>query len=608
MKQLKCVSDSLKNLAKLFLLNLNKKLIRFLIILVLACFLTQRAITHENHRNPKVNVLFIAVDDLKPILGCYGDEKVQSPNIDQLANTGVVFSNNHCQQAVCAPSRASLLTGLRPDETEVWDLKTYIRDQNPDALTLLQYFKQNGYETAAVGKVFDPRSVDAGHDSASWTIPYSKITGGRWIDASEKVSTESADAPEETFVDGKIAARGSELLTQLSAGGKPFFLAVGFKKPHLPFVAPKKYWDIYKRDSISVHPFQEHAKYSPGFAYHNSGELRNNYVDIPKEGPIPEEKQKELIHGYYACVSFIDAQVGKLLAQLDSSGVRENTVVVLWGDHGWHLGDHAMWAKHSNFEQATRSPMIFSVPGMTGGTISDSPTEFVDIFPTLCNLAGLEIPAHLAGKSLVPVLQDPEVNVKPFAMSQYKRTGDGKQLEGYALRTKRYRYVEWIPREYKYGDQPYDENDVVAHELYDYQTDPLETVSVVDSLDYQGVVDTLRQYMKEFLLKNYASIDESHGNIIVPQRFELKQNYPNPFNSATAISYRLAAVSEVELAIYNLLGQKLTTLVNQQQPQGEYVVPWNGFDNSNNRMASGVYYYRLESGAEKITRKMVLIQ
>ena len=405
------------NLRKLILLVLPKRLIGLSITLSLACFLTQEAFAHGKHQNPKVNVLFIAVDDLKPILGCYGDEKVQSPNIDRLANNGTVFFNTHCQQAVCAPSRASLLTGLRPDKTKVWDLKTYIRDQNPNVLTLPQYYKQNGYETAAVGKIFDPRSVDAFHDSVSWTIPYSKITGGRWINASEKVSTESADVPDETVVDGKIAARGVELIEQLSSNEKPFFLAVGFKKPHLPFVAPKKYWDLYERDSISVHPFQEHAKYAPEFAFQPGWELRNNYVDIPKDDPIPEEKQKELIHGYYACVSFIDAQVGKLLTQLENLGIRENTIIVLWGDHGWHLGDHDMWAKHSNFEQATRSPMIFSAPGLTAGESSNSPSEFIDIFPTLCELTGLEVPSNLDGTSLIPVLQDPETLIKPYAVS-----------------------------------------------------------------------------------------------------------------------------------------------------------------------------------------------
>ena len=454
--------------------------------------------TRQN-QGDQVNVLFIAVDDLKPILGCYGDEQVKTPNIDALAAAGVIFTNNHCQQAVCAPSRASLLTGLRPDRTRVWDLKTQIRDMNPDILTLPQYFRQNGYETAGVGKIYDPRSVDKDLDKVSWSIPYVKIRADRWMGWPEKVSTLSVDKPDEDFADGKIRVAGERLLEQLAAGDKPFFLAVGFKKPHLPFVAPKKYWDLYRRDDFSPHPFQKHALNAPEFAFQPGWELRNGYVDIPKKGPIPEDKQKELIHGYYACTSFTDAQVGHLLAKLDGLGLRDDTVVILWGDHGWHLGDHAMWCKHTNFEQATRSPLILSVPGVDGGRANASPTEFIDIFPTLCELTGLDIPAHVDGKSLTPILRGEQDKVKDFAVSQYHRTADGKNLEGYAIRTERYRYVEWIPRRYRTGKQPYDRADVVAVELYDYQIDPLETRSLANDPNYKETVQKLAAMMEQFL-------------------------------------------------------------------------------------------------------------
>ena len=323
--------------------------------------------------NKKMNILFIAVDDLKPNLGCYGDSAAISPNIDRLAAEGTVFSNNHCQQAVCGPSRASLLTGLRPDKTQVWDLKTLIRDKNPDMLTMPQFFKNSGYQTAACGKIFDLRSVDKKHDEVSWTIPYEYPTVARWIGTKERLITQNIDLPDDEFIDGEIAGRGIQLMEQMNAADAPFFLAVGFKKPHLPFVAPKKNWDKFQRDQFKLAEFQEHAKNAPEFAFQPGWELRNGYDHVPKKGPIPKEMQQELIHGYYACVSHIDDQVGKLFAKLDELGIRDDTVIVLWGDHGWHLGDHGMWCKHTNFEQATRSPLIFSAPGIAGGRSSNSP-------------------------------------------------------------------------------------------------------------------------------------------------------------------------------------------------------------------------------------------
>ena len=446
-------------------------------------------------------MLFIAVDDLKPNLGCYGDSTAISPNIDRLASEGTIFANNHCQQAVCAPSRASLLTGLRPDKTKVWDLKTLIRDKNPDILTMPQYFKQHGYQTAACGKVFDLRSVDKKHDEISWTIPYQYPTAKRWIGTTERLPTQNVDAPDEKFIDVQIAERGIELMEQMAESGKPFFLAVGFKKPHLPFVAPKKNWDKFKREQFKLAEFQEHAKNAPEFAFQPGWELRNGYDHVPKEGPIPEDLQRELIHGYYACISHIDDQVGKLLDKLDELGIRENTVIVLWGDHGWHLGDHAMWCKHTNFEQATRSPLIISAPGIAGGNSSDSPTEFIDIFPTLCELTGLKTPAHLDGKSLVPVMKAPHTMVKPYALSQFHRKNGKQKLEGYALRTKRYRYVEWVERDVRTDHRRYTKDKVVARELYDYEKDPLEKISVVDDPDYQSVVARLSKMMTDYFAK-----------------------------------------------------------------------------------------------------------
>jgi len=450
----------------------------------------------ENQPKAK-NVLFIAVDDLKPLLGCYGDTAVVSPRIDKLASRGTVFMNNHTQQAVCAPSRASLLTGWRPDRTKVWDLKTLIRDKNPDIVTMPQYFKQKGYQTAARGKIFDLRSVDKKHDEASWTFPYEYPGKGRWIGTKERLITQNPDLPDEEFVDGVIAKQGLELLDKMTESDKPFFLAVGFKKPHLPFVAPKKCWDLYDRNKFPLAAFQEHAKNAPEFAFQPGWELRNGYDHVPKTGPIPEAMQRELIHGYYACVTHTDQQVGKLLDKLDELGIKDNTIIVLWGDHGWHLGDHSMWCKHTNFEQATRSPLVIVDPGLPGGGKTVHPTEFVDIFPTLCELTGLEIPHGLDGQSLLPVMKNPDLKIKDYAVSQFHRNNGQQRLEGYTLRTDTYRYTVWVPVKVRQGE-PFDESQVVAAELYDYEKDPLETVNHYNEPAYKEIQQRLQQYMKEY--------------------------------------------------------------------------------------------------------------
>ena len=484
------------------------------------------------------NVLFIVVDDLKPILGCYGDSLVKTPNIDRLAEEGTVFLNSYCQQAVCGPSRASVMTGLRPDHTKVWDLKTRMRDVNPDILSMPQYFREQGYETAGTGKIYDPRCVDKQVDAPSWSIPFSKpdrlpvdptfgkaVLGAYQGEDVRKVFeqaqkkglkkyaevkkylvkhdawpvVESADVPDAAYTDGAIANEGIRLMKELKASGKPFFLAVGFKKPHLPFVAPSKYWNLYSRDEFKVASYQKKSKNPVAPAYHNSSELRSydgipdfdSYSSDPKKH-LPVEKQKELIHGYYACASFADAQVGKLLEELKKLGLDKDTVVVLWGDHGWHLGDHGLWCKHTNFEQATRAPLIISAPGFPQDEKTTVPVEFVDIFPTLCQLAGLPVPAHLDGASLVPVLKDPEAKVKEYAVSQWPR---GKTM-GYAIRDDRYRYVEWFGD--TRGMAPYNPKKIVGRELYDYQKDPLETVNLVDNPEYKAVAEKMNKRMRDY--------------------------------------------------------------------------------------------------------------
>ncbi len=486
----------------------------------------------------KPNVLFIPVDDLKPLLNCYGESHIKTPNIDRLAARGTLFMNAQCQQAICGPTRASLMTGMYPDKTKVYDLKTKMRDVNPNILTIPQYFRQNVYETTGLGKTYDSRCVDNQLDEPSWSIPYGgkshKLlynkktggpTGGYQLAANKKASkeasqaarqkkfknkneekkyivanfpnsrssTECADVPDDAYNDGAFANTAVKLMEKLAKADKPFFLSVGFQKPHLPFVAPKKYWDMYDRNEIKIHPYQKAPKNGPLFALQPGWELRS-YTDIPPKGPVPEAKQKELIHGYYACVSYTDAQVGKLLDKLDELKVADNTIICLWGDHGWHLGDHAMWCKHSNYEQAARVPMILAGPKQKKkGTKSDSLVGFVDIFPTLCDMAGLKVPSHLQGKSLTSILDDPTKTVKVGEVSQYPRRSSGKPVMGYSLRVKQYRYTAW------YVNKNNTLGDIVATELYDYKNDPMETVNQAANPEMKSKVEELQAILSKRL-------------------------------------------------------------------------------------------------------------
>ncbi len=433
-----------------------------------------------------------------------------------------MFLNAQCQQAVCGPTRASLLTGLRPDTTRVWDLKTRLRDNLPEVVTLPQHFKNNGYHCVGIGKIFDPRSVDGqkNMDVVSWSEPYlwpdspSNATFGYrnpetvklieeglprakeagikgWQEIQEFIGhrppTDCADVPDNAYDDGVFAEEGGRQIKKLAKGDKPFFLAVGFKKPHLPFCAPKKYWDRYDRNQFKVATVTQLPEGAPEFHFQDSWELRGGYTNIP-DGLLPDDKQRELIHGYYACVSYVDAQIGRLIEALDEAGVADNTVIVLWGDHGWHLGDHGMWCKHTNYEQATRVPLVFYAPGQkTTGGRSTTPVEFVDVFPTLCELTGLDAPDALEGDSLTPILDDDSVSVKEAAVSQYPRRVGGGEVMGYAFRDDRYRYIQWFPFD-PTSPNAGGSQKLVATELYDYATDPLETRNLADDPDCQDVV------------------------------------------------------------------------------------------------------------------------
>ena len=489
----------------------------------------------------KKNILFIAVDDLKPLLSNYGHPEMITPNFDRLAKMGVTFTNAQVQYAVCGPSRASVMTGTYPDRTKVWDLHTDFRESAPDLISMPEYLISQGYETTGIGKIYHKGSSSPGHDGKSWSIPHAqpknfdpkygdpafeyyqnpetkkqmaaleeeaKAKGitkpGKlraYVFKRLKPSTECVDVSDEAYQDGIYTREALKKLNMLMKGDKPWFLAVGYQKPHLPFIAPKKYWDLYDRSKVKLAEFQQLAEGTPMIAYHNYGELRA-FSDIDDNynigDIINEDKQRELVHGYMAAVSYIDAQLGKLLDALESKGILDNTIIVLWGDHGWHLGDHTEWCKHSNFEQAAHFPFMWAGPGMAKGIKVENPVELVDLFPTLFDLAGVPQNQQEQGKSLVPLMDNnPATTITAdAAFHQYAR---GKVM-GYSIRTDRYRYTEWQDNNYR-SYKPYKNENIVGRELYDYEKDPLETKNWVDDPKYKTVVAELKEKLKAHLAK-----------------------------------------------------------------------------------------------------------
>ena len=493
---------------------------------------------------PRPNVLFVAIDDLRPELGCYGSSIAKSPNLDKLAKEGMRFDRAYCQQAICSPSRASLMTGARPDEIGVIENTAYFRELNPDIVTLPQHFIKHGYEAVYCGKIYHARMTDDDH---SWSrkaafnrcpVKMKWLPGNYalkenqelWASNKEKMlakygkagsgglvhgpAYESADVPDHAYPDGfstRLAI--ATLKDHIEKKAKqPLFLALGFKKPHLNFVAPKKYWDMYDREKIKLAERKDPPRGGATTGLHASFELRTRH-GIPKKGPIGPELAKTLLHGYYACVSYVDAQIGLMLEALDEAGIRDDTVIVVWGDHGWHLGDMGIWGKATNYEIATRVPLIVWTPEMKArGESTGALVELVDIYPTLCDLAGLPKPTHLAGKSFVPLLDEPKRKWKKHAVSQFpnpalrewaanplspgmrqtffgplideverkiiKQQGKSwdrdlfeNHLMGYSLRTDRHRLVAWL--DYRdIGAEP------LYLELYDHAKDPEETENV----------------------------------------------------------------------------------------------------------------------------------
>ena len=387
------------------------------------------------------NVLFIGVDDLRPEIFCFGVQRMATPNLDRLAERGVKFDRAYCNIAVCGASRASLMKGLRPTPTRFRNYLTRAEVDAPNVPSLPMTFKQAGYHTASNGKIYHHRDDDAkAWCQPSWRPNKSSLwwalEKNRKINAGGKTrgpAYEEADEPEENYPDHMICDKTLADLRLLTKQDKPFFLACGFYRPHLPFVAPKKYWDLYPTNKVTLPDNMYFPHDLPTAFNYTWGEMRA-YHGIPKKGPVSDETAVQLIRGYHACVSLVDAQVGRLLDELEKLGVADNTIIVLWGDHGWQLGEHGFWCKHTNFEVASRTPLLVVAPGVEGGRVCRRLVEYVDVYPTLCDLAGLPKPDHLQGMSMQPLLADVSAEHKDVVITRH---GGGD-----AVRSDGYRYME----------------------------------------------------------------------------------------------------------------------------------------------------------------------
>jgi len=473
------------------------------ILNIVLFFLFSTLLNAQNVEKP--NVLFIAVDDLRPELGCYGESQIMSPNIDKLAESGLMFTRAYCNIPVCGATRASLMSGIRPNRTRFLNFDCWQDKDVPGIVSLPMHFKNNGYYTASLGKVYHHITDGQGSWSETPWFPQGDWKGWQAYIMPESQtqiqrakngqgingpSFESPDAPDHIYPDGMIAEEAIRHLRDFNKSNQPFFLAVGFLKPHLPFNAPKKYWDLYDFDKIELPVYMKKPKDAPDECMHNFGELRN-YTDVPDEGPLEEEFMRKLIHGYYACVSYTDAQIGKVLNELETLGMTENTIVILWGDHGWHLGEHGLWCKHCNFEKVLHTPVILRAPGKLKNIKTDALIEYVDIYPTLCELAGLKKPFHLQGKSFAPLTVNPELEWKKEVYSRW--------IRGETIVTQTHTYTEWL------NDVS---NEVTARMLYDLNDDPEETINISEKVENRELVQQLSAK-----LKNHIS---ERDKIIIP--------------------------------------------------------------------------------------------
>ena len=432
--------------------------------LILILFFGVALFTGCKNEEIKHNILFISIDDLKPSINSYGDSKMITPNIDKLASEGVQFNNAFTNIAVCGASRASLMTGIRPSEKRFNDFSTRAAKDVPDAISLNELFKNNGYETISYGKIYHHNDDFCEH----WTEIGERAEQADFQDPKAIEMRDNAERGEYgkknpiieypkvsdyAYHDGKITVKAIEKLKEMKENNKPFFLAIGYVSPHLPFIQPKKYWDMYEHEKIELadNPYQ--PKNSPDIAIeaqHNSAELRKNYLNIPANGPLGDDLSRDLIHGYFASVSYMDVLIGELVDALDNLGLRDNTTIVLWSDHGYFLGEHGFWCKHSTFYEAVHVPLIISSPKFSNNIPTDSFTELVDIYPTLCELTDIEAPSYLQGQSLVSVLEDSSLELKKEIYTRYK--------QGEAVIDKDYSYTEFVENGQYLGNMLYDMN------------------------------------------------------------------------------------------------------------------------------------------------------
>ena len=461
--------------------------------------------------NERPNVLLILVDDLKPSFGAYGDEFVHSPNLDRLASRGTLFRSAYCNQAVCAPSRVNLMLSSRSTSTGIYSLSVNFRLAQPNAVTLTQHFMNHGYHASGVGKVFH-----IGHgntdDEVSWSEPFSpdkvvdyvlpestdgKLTREQAYFSNQELDRvhelprgaawERTDVPDDAYSDGRIANNGNRAPTTSRSSRGTILPRTWICQTSSAVLRAEKYWALYDDVNLPIATVRKSPGGAPSYAGKTKfGEL-NQYKPIPESPPMPAEMERTLVQGYYASLSYMDAQVGRVLNELDNLGLRDNTVVVLWGDHGFHLGDHGMWTKHTNYEQANRIPLIFAGPEISQAATTDALAETVDIYPTLAELAGLPCPAGpqpIDGVSLVPVLRDPQSSVRDHAYHAFPRQGNRL---GRAIRSDRYRMVEWKA----FGDR----SDEATFELYDYVDDPQETRNLAK--ERPDVVESMRRLLDQ---------------------------------------------------------------------------------------------------------------
>ena len=449
----------------------------------------------------KKNVLLLVIDDLRPVMGCYGGA-AKTPHMDKLAKSAAVFTRHYNQWPVCGPSRASMLGSLRPDSTGIYEIgDSWQISKRPNTHpTMPKTFKDNGYTCLSFGKVYHGKGIGKGYgwSEEPWKLDWHCYVDFDYVEGKEskgkyRPAYEIYEGPDSRHNDYQAADRVIRALEENK--DVPFFIAGGFYKPHLPFVAPQKYWDLYSEEEIAV--------MGPGGIPAGAGQFMYNWTEIASYGDLEgslfsgdsdvgEKQALNMIHAYYACISFIDAQIGRIFQALEENGLADNTAVVIWGDHGFHLGDHGRWAKHTQFEQSMRCPLMVRLPGhhkVTGET--QAIAESIDIYPTLCDFAGIKTPDFVEGESLVPVIEG-KGNGKEAAFSQIRPVNRKKaesQVMAYSVRTKDFRYVEWRGLD--------DPSDVVWRELYDHRKDPEETVSVVENPEYAGVVEAHEKLVLE---------------------------------------------------------------------------------------------------------------